>query len=42
MNTEKSFLIPEKEIFNEMFLTGFGFNYSNDIQPNTNFDNESN
>lgn len=40
MNTEKTYLIPEKkEDFDEMFLTGVGF-YNSDIKPNTNFENE--
>jgi hypothetical protein len=32
--------IEEDEMFNEMFLTGVGFENTSDIKPNMNFYNE--
>lgn len=39
MDDKKTFLLPENDEIDEMFLTGIGF-YFNDIKPNTNFENE--
>lgn len=42
MNTEMKIASVEleDEMFNEMFLTGVGFEKSSDIKPNMNFYNE--